>query len=512
MTKKSTSSLFLIITLLSLISIITSKGAYPIENLVLKLNEENLGMAMQEFKHLTVLFYSSSDPNCKSIIPEFEKAAQILQKENFVLGKIDSDESSEIIRFFNVEAMPSIAIIYRSQPQFYEGEKKIKEIVDWVLEKTKREFNEIKDEKELAEFKKLYDLSMIYYGKDEKVMREIILAERKIDDIPMGKISDEKLIKSHAQSGHEEKEYIILFTKTELQKYYLYNLTSENIIDFYNLYSTPKVIEFSAQTSSVLFSKRLNSLMIFSLREKEDQFSSMKSLLEKLWPKFNKKLKLFVSDINEGMSLRLAEYCGAKEKDVPIAYILEPVSENPIKFRLQGKINEESLLKFISDWENKKLKPFMKSEPEIKKEDNDGEVFNLVGTSYKKDVIDNDKDVVVYFYAPWCEKCQHFYPRYERLARKLKKNNKKLMFAKMDATENDIEFFPVNRYPTIKFYPGNAKDKEPVHISNRLGIVDMLDVIKSKAFHQINDENYDRKKEIEREKIEKEEELLTSDL
>ena len=154
----------------------------------------------------------------------------------------------------------------------------------------------------------------------------------------------------------------------------------------------------------------------------------------------------------------------------------------------------------------------MKSEPEIKKEDNDGEVFNLVGTSYKKDVIDNDKDVVVYFYAPWCEKCQHFYPRYERLARKLKKNNKKLMFAKMDATENDIEFFPVNRYPTIKFYPGNAKDKEPIHISNRLGIVDMLDVIKSKAFHQINDENYDRKKEIEREKIEKEEELLTSDL
>ena len=49
---------------------------------------------------------------------------------------------------------------------------------------------------------------MVYYGKNEKAMREIILAERKIDDIPMGKIPEEKIIKSHAQPGHEEKRNI----------------------------------------------------------------------------------------------------------------------------------------------------------------------------------------------------------------------------------------------------------------------------------------------------------------
>ena len=80
------------------------------------------------------------------------------------------------------------------------------------------------------------------------------------------------------------------------------------------------------------------------------------------------------------------------------------------------------------------IKTVYEIQAEIKDVDNDGEVFNLVGTSYKKDVIDNDKDIVVYFYAPWCEKCKSFYPRYERLARKLIKKNKKLMFAKKDAT------------------------------------------------------------------------------
>ena len=223
----------------------------------------------------------------------------------------------------------------------------------------------------------------------------------------------------------------------------------------------------------------------------------------------NKKLKLFISDINEGMSVRLAEYCGAKEKDIPIAYILEPVSENPIKFRLQEKITEESLNKFIFLWEEIKLKPFMRSEPEI--DNTDKEVYSLVRTNYNKYVIDNDNDVVVYFYAPWCEKCQNFYPKYERLARKLKNKNKNLLFAKMDATENDIEYFAINKYPTIKFYPGNKKDKEPIHISNRLGIVEMLDIIKKNAYHKINDENYNRNKEIELEKKEREEAFLNSE-
>ena len=500
-----------LVIIFSLLYLMQTREFYQSENSVLKLNEENLGFAMHEFKYLTVLFYSSTDPNCKSVIPEFESASQILQRENYILGKIDSDESPEIIRYFKVEAIPSIALIYRGSPQFFEGEKKKIDIAGWVLEKTAREFNEIKTEEELKEFKKQFDISMVYYGKEEKVLREMTLAERKIDDIPMGRISDENLIKSHAQKGQENiKEYIMLNTETELKKYYLYNITSENIISFYNLYFTPKVIEFAAQTSHVLFSKRLDSLVVFSSRSQK-QFNDMKILLEKIWPKVNKKLKLFISDINEGMSVRLSEYCGAKEKDLPIAYILEPVSENPIKYRLQGEINEENLMKFITQWEKGELKPYMKSESEFL--ENDGDVFNLIGKNYKKDVLDNDKDVVVYFYAPWCEKCQKFYPKYERLARKLKNKNKNLLFTKMDSTENDIEYFPVTKYPSIRFYPGNQKDKEPIKIGNKLGIVEMLDIIKSKAFHKINDDNYDRKKEIEIEKKEREEEFLqTTDL
>ena len=512
MLKQITSlNIFIFFLLLSFTTQISTKDSYISENSVIKLNEDNLGIAMQEFKYLPILFYSSTDPNCINTIKEYEKAAITLKKENLILSKLDSDESSDIIQYFNVQAIPSIALLYHGKPEFYEGEKKEEEIISWFMKKTEGIFAEINNEKELEEFIKQYDLSMIYFGHVFQLMRRMILAQRKIDDIPMGRVHDENLIYAYAQPGYgnRKNEYIILFTSTELKKYYLYNISSENIIEFFNLYSTPKVIEFSAQTTAILFSKRQNSLMVFSSKD-SSHYEEMKSLLNKLWPKLNKKLKLFISDINEGMSVRLSEYCGVKEKDIPIVYILEPVSTNPIKYRFQGEITEENILNFVSDWEKGKIKPYMKSEPEY--EYNNDDVFNLVGNSYKREVIENDKDVVVYFYAPWCEKCKNFYPKLEKLARKLKKRNEKLMFAKMDATENDIEYFVVNKYPTIKFYPGNAKEKEPIHINNRLGIVEILDLIKSKAFHKINDENYDRKKETELEEIEKQNELLTSDL
>ena len=73
---------------------------------------------MHEFKYLTILFYSSTDPNCLSAIAEFEKTSKDLREENLFLGKIDSDESSEIIRYFNVESIPSIALLYRAKLRF----------------------------------------------------------------------------------------------------------------------------------------------------------------------------------------------------------------------------------------------------------------------------------------------------------------------------------------------------------------------------------------------------------
>ena len=120
----------------------------------------------------------------------------------------------------------------------------------------------------------------------------------------------------------DKKEYIILFTKHDEGKYYFYDINCDNIIKFFNLYFTPRVMEFAAQTSPILFSKRFPSLVIFSLKRAK-HYEESKKYLDKIWPKVNKKVKLFVSDILEGMSVKLSEFCGVREDGLPKAYIID---------------------------------------------------------------------------------------------------------------------------------------------------------------------------------------------
>lgn len=50
--------------------------------------------------------------------------------------------------------------------------------------------------------------------------------------------------------------------------------------------------------------------------------------------------------------------------------------------------------------------------------------------------MDETKDVLVEFYAPWCGHCKTLEPKYVELAEKLA-YNKNLVIAKMDSTANE---------------------------------------------------------------------------
>ena len=62
------------------------------------------------------------------------------------------------------------------------------------------------------------------------------------------------------------------------------------------------------------------------------------------------------------------------------------------------------ILNFIDGWEQGKLKLHLKTQEEPK--ENNGDIFVVVGKTFRKEVIDNNKDVMLVFYAPWCGHCR----------------------------------------------------------------------------------------------------------
>jgi len=89
-----------------------------------------------------------------------------------------------------------------------------------------------------------------------------------------------------------------------------------------------------------------------------------------------------------------------------------------------------------------------------------GPVTVVVGKTFEKIVLDPKNDAIIMMYAHYCDVSKAFMPVFNKLAKKYK-DNKKLVFAKMDAMANDYppEYNapPENGYPAIYFAPADKK-------------------------------------------------------
>lgn len=77
----------------------------------------------------------------------------------------------------------------------------------------------------------------------------------------------------------------------------------------------------------------------------------------------------------------------------------------------------ESLQSFVNDVLNDKLEPYLKSE--TIPESNDGPVVVAVAKNFDEVVVNNEKDTLIEFYAPWCGHCKKLAPVFDELGEKV---------------------------------------------------------------------------------------------
>ena len=80
----------------------------------------------------------------------------------------------------------------------------------------------------------------------------------------------------------------------------------------------------------------------------------------------------------------------------------------------------------------------------------------LVGKTHAEVVDDPSKHVFVEYYAPWCGYCKKLAPIWDEVA--ATNEDKDVVYAKIDSTENQNEKQTVNSYPTLFFYTKDNKE------------------------------------------------------
>ncbi|KAE9589484.1 hypothetical protein Lal_00000078 [Lupinus albus] len=130
-------------------------------------------------------------------------------------------------------------------------------------------------------------------------------------------------------------------------------------------------------------------------------------------------------------------------------------------------------------------------------------VVVLTDKTFNDVVLDETKDVLVEFYAPWCGHCKSLAPTYEKVATAFKLEED-VVIANLDADKyRDLaEKYGVSGFPTLKFFPKNNKAGEAYeggrglddfvafindksgtsrdgngHLTSKAGIVESLDAL-----------------------------------
>ena len=199
-----------------------------------------------------------------------------------------------------------------------------------------------------------------------------------------------------------------------------------------------------------------------------------------------------VAGVKVGIETRLAEYLGVSEDMLPHVLLFDFDNDGVNKFRFTGDskaFSAEEITTFVSEWKNKKLSKFLKSEdiPET----NDEPVKVIVGKNFNDIIRDSEDDVLLEFYAPWCGHCKSLEPKYVELAEKLAKVEG-LVIAKVDATANEIEGISVSGFPAIKFFAKGSK-RAPVDYDGDREVEAFMTYLKEnssayKKFLEKNDE------------------------
>uniref|UniRef100_A0A8C7S763 Protein disulfide-isomerase n=1 Tax=Oncorhynchus mykiss TaxID=8022 RepID=A0A8C7S763_ONCMY len=144
------------------------------------------------------------------------------------------------------------------------------------------------------------------------------------------------------------------------------------------------------------------------------------------------------------------------------------------EFSRDGK----ALERFLQDYFDGKLKRYLKSEPIP--ENNDGPVKTVVAENFDAIVNEEDKDVLIEFYAPWCGHCKSLEPKWKELGEKLS-SDPNIVIAKMDATANDVPSqYEVRGFPTIFFSPAGQK-MSPKKYEGGREVSDFISYLKEEA-------------------------------
>lgn len=435
------------------------------EDGVLVLTDATFDEAIAANSKILVEFYAPWCGHCKQLAPEYAAAAKALKDDDCALAMVDATAEKEVGKKFSIQGFPTLKFFNNGKPSDYSGGRTQADIIQFMKKKSGPAAITIESEDDLTDAQEANDVFVLGVFSDAgSDAAKVFLEQASSDDENVYTISTDAGVRSSlAISG----DTVVVLKSFDDLRADLAISSSTTAFDINNHVAgnvSPLINTYSKDKAKKIFSSPVKTHGLFFTIPDDDHHEPTIAMMTEA----AKNLKGEVLFVNiPGTEQGILDYFSLQKSDLP-KFILADMRGNGMKkFPMDGAISKDAVTSFAADFKAGSLKPVLKSE-EPEASDTTGNVVTLRGTSFKEIVLDNDNDVLVEFYAPWCGHCKKLAPIYEELGEKFA-SNPKVTIAQMDATANeiDVEGVNVSGFPTLVFFKGNNKNAPRVYKGGR---------------------------------------------
>ncbi|KAF6126332.1 protein disulfide isomerase family A member 2 [Phyllostomus discolor] len=436
----------------------------PEEDGILVLSNRTLGLALRDHPALLVEFYAPWCAHCKALAPEYIKAAALLAAESATarLAKVDGPSEPELTEEFAVTEYPTLKFFRdgnRTHPEEYTGPREAEGIAEWLRRRVGPSTTRLEDEKGAQALIDAQDVVVIGFFQDlqgEDVATFLALAQDALD-MTFGLTDQPQLFQKFGLT----KDTVVLFKKFDEGRADFpvdeeLGLDQDDLSRFLLTHSMHLVTEYNSQTSPKIFGARiLNHLLLF-INQTLAPHQELLAGFREAAPPFRGKVLFVVVDVGADNS-HVLQYFGLRAEEAPTLRFINMETTKKYMPADQGLVTAASVAAFCHSVLGGKVKPYLLSQ-EIPPDWDQHPVKTLVGKNFEQVAFDETKNVFIKFYAPWCTHCKEMAPTWEALAEKYR-DHEDIIIAKLDATANELEAFPVHGFPTLKYFPAGQGQK-----------------------------------------------------